>query len=262
MAIFCLTESWADLKRRIGDIVVGYTRSKKPVTARELERPRCDGGAAARRARAQPGADARAHAGVRARWTVREHRARLQLGGRHPGGAAAGRLRRHRGRLRRRPRRGEVRRHQVPQVRAAPGRRGRGGHGPGAQVPRRGGRAGPRARRTSVPSSAAWRTSRGTCATSARSTGSRAWSRSTGSRPTPTRRCARVVELVDELGVRAYPGHSLRRRRRRRHRPGEGRARPARELRPDRRSPSPIPTSCRSRRRRRHSPTGSTAPPA
>src|SRR6476619_6081301 len=36
MAIFCLTESWADLKRRIGDIVVGYTRTKKPVTAREL----------------------------------------------------------------------------------------------------------------------------------------------------------------------------------------------------------------------------------
>src|SRR6187431_350037 len=37
MAIFCLTESWADLKRRIGDIVIGYTRAKKPVTARELE---------------------------------------------------------------------------------------------------------------------------------------------------------------------------------------------------------------------------------
>ena len=37
MAIFCLTESWADLKRRIGEIVVGYTREKKPVTARELE---------------------------------------------------------------------------------------------------------------------------------------------------------------------------------------------------------------------------------
>src|SRR6188768_2850943 len=36
MAIFCLTESWADLKRRIGDIVIGYTRAKKPVTAREL----------------------------------------------------------------------------------------------------------------------------------------------------------------------------------------------------------------------------------
>src|ERR1700709_1823448 len=35
MAIFCLTESWADLKRRIGDIVVGYSRSKTPVTARD-----------------------------------------------------------------------------------------------------------------------------------------------------------------------------------------------------------------------------------
>ena len=36
MAIFCLTESWADLKRRIGDIVIGHTRDKKPVTARDL----------------------------------------------------------------------------------------------------------------------------------------------------------------------------------------------------------------------------------
>ena len=36
MAIFCLTESWADLKRRIGDIVIGYTRTEAPVTAREL----------------------------------------------------------------------------------------------------------------------------------------------------------------------------------------------------------------------------------
>jgi formate--tetrahydrofolate ligase len=37
MAIFCLTESWSDLKSRMGDIVVGYTRDKKPVTARELD---------------------------------------------------------------------------------------------------------------------------------------------------------------------------------------------------------------------------------
>ncbi len=36
MAIFCLTESYADLKRRIGNIVVGYTRAMKPVTARDL----------------------------------------------------------------------------------------------------------------------------------------------------------------------------------------------------------------------------------
>ncbi|MCW2817666.1 MAG: formate--tetrahydrofolate ligase, partial [Marmoricola sp.] len=37
MAIFCLTESWADLKRRIGDIVVAHTRGRKPLTARELD---------------------------------------------------------------------------------------------------------------------------------------------------------------------------------------------------------------------------------
>src|SRR6188768_1360812 len=36
MAIFCLTESWGDLKKRIGDIVIGYTRGAAPVTAREL----------------------------------------------------------------------------------------------------------------------------------------------------------------------------------------------------------------------------------
>jgi formate--tetrahydrofolate ligase len=36
MAIFCLTESWGDLKKRIGDIVIGYTRDAAPVTAREL----------------------------------------------------------------------------------------------------------------------------------------------------------------------------------------------------------------------------------
>ena len=36
MAIFCLTESWGDLKRRIGDIVIGYTRAMTPVTAREI----------------------------------------------------------------------------------------------------------------------------------------------------------------------------------------------------------------------------------
>jgi formate--tetrahydrofolate ligase len=36
MAIFCLTESWGDLKRRIGDIVIGWSRTMKPITARDL----------------------------------------------------------------------------------------------------------------------------------------------------------------------------------------------------------------------------------
>src|SRR2546427_628007 len=36
MAIFCLATSLEDLKRRLGNIVVGYTREQKPVTARDL----------------------------------------------------------------------------------------------------------------------------------------------------------------------------------------------------------------------------------
>ncbi|MEJ6004109.1 formate--tetrahydrofolate ligase [Paucibacter sp. AS339] len=37
MAIVCLATSLADLKRRLGNIVVGYTADKQPVTARELK---------------------------------------------------------------------------------------------------------------------------------------------------------------------------------------------------------------------------------
>jgi formate--tetrahydrofolate ligase len=37
MAIFCLATSIADLKERLGNIVVGYTRAQKAVTARDLK---------------------------------------------------------------------------------------------------------------------------------------------------------------------------------------------------------------------------------
>jgi formate--tetrahydrofolate ligase len=37
MAIFCLATSLEDLKKRLGNIVVGYTRAQKAVTARELQ---------------------------------------------------------------------------------------------------------------------------------------------------------------------------------------------------------------------------------
>ena len=37
MAIFCLSTSLADLKERLGNIVVGYTRDRKPVRARDLK---------------------------------------------------------------------------------------------------------------------------------------------------------------------------------------------------------------------------------
>jgi len=37
MAIFCLAQSLDDLKERLGNIVVAYTRAQKPVTARDLQ---------------------------------------------------------------------------------------------------------------------------------------------------------------------------------------------------------------------------------
>jgi formate--tetrahydrofolate ligase len=37
MAIFCLATSLEDLKQRLGNIVVAYTRAQKPVTARDLQ---------------------------------------------------------------------------------------------------------------------------------------------------------------------------------------------------------------------------------
>src|SRR5471030_1136684 len=37
MAIFCLATSLKDLKERLGEIVVGYTREKKPIRARDLK---------------------------------------------------------------------------------------------------------------------------------------------------------------------------------------------------------------------------------
>ena len=36
MAVFCLSRDLADLERRLGEMVVGYTRERKPVTARDL----------------------------------------------------------------------------------------------------------------------------------------------------------------------------------------------------------------------------------
>ena len=36
MAVFCLSRDLADLEKRLGDMIVGYTRDRKPVTAREM----------------------------------------------------------------------------------------------------------------------------------------------------------------------------------------------------------------------------------
>src|SRR5213596_603685 len=37
MAIFCLSTSLEDLRKRLGNIVVGYTRDQKPITAKDLQ---------------------------------------------------------------------------------------------------------------------------------------------------------------------------------------------------------------------------------
>ena len=36
MAIFCLATSLSDLKKRLGDIVIGYTRDKEPILAKQI----------------------------------------------------------------------------------------------------------------------------------------------------------------------------------------------------------------------------------
>ena len=115
MAIFCLATDLADLQRRLGKIQIGQTRDKKAVTASDLSAVGLDGGAAQGCARAQSGADAREQPGLHPWRSVRQHRAWLQFGDRHQGGAQARRLRGHRGRLRRRSRRREILRHQMPQ---------------------------------------------------------------------------------------------------------------------------------------------------
>ena len=92
MAIFCLTES-------LGRPQAAHRRHRHRLHPRQAaghrprpRRRRRDGRAAARRARAQPGADPRGRAGVRARRPVRQHRPRLQLGDGDPRRPAAGRL--------------------------------------------------------------------------------------------------------------------------------------------------------------------------
>ena len=148
MAIFCLAESLADLKARFARIVVGYTRDQKPVPAGDLDARGRDDGAAPGCAAAEPRADAGEQSGVHPRRSVRQHRARLQLGDRDQGGAEARRLCRHRGGFRCGSWRREVHRYQVPQIRAAAGRRGAGGDDARAQVPRRRRREGAHRRRT------------------------------------------------------------------------------------------------------------------
>ena len=117
MAVFCLATGLEDLEQRLGKMIVGYTRDRKPVLAADLQ---------AAGAMTVLLKDALApnlvqtlegNPGLRPWRPVRQHRPWLQLGDGDPHRAQARRLRGHRGRLRRRPGGREVLRHQVPQGR-------------------------------------------------------------------------------------------------------------------------------------------------
>ena len=116
-------------EKRLGDIVVAYTpREEAGLCPRHQGRRRDDGAAEGRDA-AEPRADAGEQPGLRAWRPVRQHRAWLQLGHRDQDRAEAGRVCGDRSRLRRRPWRREVLRHQVPQGRAEARGCGDRGHG-------------------------------------------------------------------------------------------------------------------------------------
>ena len=120
MAIFCLSESIAELRERLGRIIVAYTRDRQPVTAADLKAHGAMTVLLERRPEAEPGADAGGQPGLHPRRPLRQHRPRLQQRAGHQTGHAAFGIHGHRGRLRRRPGGGEVHEHQVPQGRHHP----------------------------------------------------------------------------------------------------------------------------------------------
>jgi hypothetical protein len=117
MAIFCLARDLDDLKKRLGNIVVAYTRDRKPVA-----RQRSQGHGAMTVLLKDALAPNLVQTlegtpGLHPRRPVRQYRAWLQFGAGDDDRAEARRLRRHRSRLRRRSRRREILRHQMPQGR-------------------------------------------------------------------------------------------------------------------------------------------------
>ena len=137
MAILCLSESRAELKERLGRIVVAQTRARETVRAADLA---VHGAMAVLLKDAcQPnlvqtleGNPALVHGGP-----FRQYRPRLQLHRRHPPEHSPVRIHHHRGRFWRGLGRGEIRQHQVPPERPSTRPRSVGGHGARPQISRR-----------------------------------------------------------------------------------------------------------------------------
>ena len=187
MACFCLSESLAELRERLGRIIVAYNRDRKPITAADLKAHGAmtvllEGGP-----QAEPRADARRQSGLHPRRAVRQYRPRLQQRAGHEALDAALGVHGHRGRLRRRPGGREVHEHQVPQGRHQARRRGHRGHRAGPEVARRRAAQGAVRSPTSRPWTRASRISRSTSRTSTASACRWSWP-STTSPTTPTRR--------------------------------------------------------------------------
>ena len=99
MAILCLASDLADLKERLGKILVAYDLDAIRFMPR-IWRKRCYDSTAEGCPQAEPGTDPGAYAGADSRRPVRQHCARLQLAPCHKAGAETGRLLRDRGRFR------------------------------------------------------------------------------------------------------------------------------------------------------------------
>ena len=140
MAILALATDLADMRDRLGRMVIGTNRSRRTDYRRRYRRQRRADGPDERRDHAQSDADHRGHAGVRACRTVRQHRARQFVDRGRSDRAQAGRpawLRAHRSGLRRRHGFREILQHQVPLQRAEAGCRSAGGHHSRAEDARR-----------------------------------------------------------------------------------------------------------------------------
>ena len=139
MAILCLADSLADLKRRVSKITVGQTRDKRPVLAGELQAAGAMTALLKDAIRPNLGADIGEHAGVYSRGAFRKHRAWVQLGFGDADGFEVVRLCGDGGGFRRGLGGGKVCGYQVPQERVEGGRGGFGCDDSGAEVSRRGG---------------------------------------------------------------------------------------------------------------------------
>ena len=186
MAAFCLAANLEDLERRLGRMIVGSTRDRRPVTASDLK---AEGAMTVllkdalkpNLVQTLEGSPALVHGGPFANIA---HGCNSVVG--DPRRPQARRLCRHRGGFRRRPRGGKILRHQVPQGRAPAGGGGDRGDRAGAQDARRRRQGG--ARRGKPPGATAKaspisRAISPTCASSA----CRSSSRSIASMRTPRR---------------------------------------------------------------------------